>query len=229
MHKLTKAQYGDLVREIQRAIKKHAMKGGGVYDFAAAETYIDKLPDIPFYIHVDGMEGGGVKDSLKKVAKRVYEHAKGNKHVRDVVEKGKDKLTGKAIEVGKKAIDKLGKEAEKRGVPSFMTAKVTDRAKDALEKSEGTLKSQMDKAAGKLEKHVGLEGDGLTLAGRGMQPAGSGLMQTGHGMRVSGSGHYHGGASGFVTRSSMTPGIPAGSMQVGFNNHISSRMPAGGY
>jgi hypothetical protein len=94
-----------------------------------------------------------------------------------------------------------------------MTAKVTDQAKDALEKSEGSLKSQIDKTASKLDKHVGLAGDGITLKdvggtmavlpgfaapvaaanylmGRGMQPAGSGLMQTGHGMKVS----DHGGA-----------------------------------
>ena len=55
MHKLSKAQYGELIREIQKAIKKHAMKGGGRYDFAAAETYVEQLPDVPFYIHVDGM------------------------------------------------------------------------------------------------------------------------------------------------------------------------------
>jgi hypothetical protein len=53
MHKLSKAQYGELVREIQKVIKKHAMKGGGMYDFAAAETYVDKLPDIPLYVHVE--------------------------------------------------------------------------------------------------------------------------------------------------------------------------------
>jgi hypothetical protein len=229
MHKLSKAQYGELIREIQKAIKKHAMKGGGMYDFAAAETYVEQLPDLPFYVHVDGMEGGGIKDSLKAAAKRVYKAVMGNDNVKAALAQGKDKLAGKALDVGKKAIDKLGEEAEKRGASSMVTAMVTDRAKDALAKSEGSLKSQINKAAGKLEKHVGLDGDGLTLAGRGMHVAGSGLHQTGHGMKVSGSGHYHGGASGFITRSSATPGIPAGSMQVGFTNHISSRMPAGGY
>jgi hypothetical protein len=165
------------------------------------------------------MEGGGVKDSLKEAAKRVLKAAIG---------KGKEKLGDKAVDVGKKAIDKLSKEAEKRGVPAMVTSKVADRAKDALEKSEGSIKTQINKAAGKLEQHVGLKGDGHMM-GRGMEPVGSGLVQTGHGMKVSGSGHYHGGASGFVTRSSATPGIPAGSMKVGFSNHISSRMPAGGY
>jgi hypothetical protein len=241
MHKLTKAQYGDLVREIQKAIKKHAMKGGGMYDFAPAETYVDQLPEIPFYVHVEGMAGGG-KTSLRDVARRVLKAQMVNK-------------AGKAtVSVGKKAIDKLADEAEKRGVPEFVTNRVGDVAKKALEKSEGSIKGQLDKAATKMESKLGLDGDGITLKdvasvvpaaamggfaipalagkylmGRGMQPAGSGLMQTGHGMRVSGSGHYHGGASGFVTRSSATPGIPAGSMQVGFSNHISSRMPAGGY
>ena len=62
MQKLSKAQYEELICEIQKAIKKHAMKGGGAYDFAAAETYVEQLPDVPFYIHVDGMEGGGIKD-----------------------------------------------------------------------------------------------------------------------------------------------------------------------
>ena len=82
------------------------------------------------------MEGGGVKDSLKEAAKRVLKAAIG---------KGKEKLGDKAVDVGKKAIDKLSKEAEKRGVPAMVTSKVADRAKDALEKSEGSIKTQINK------------------------------------------------------------------------------------
>lgn len=251
MHEISKQQYGDLVRAVQKQIQANGMKGGGRFDFSAAETYVEQLPEIPFYIHVDSMDGGGkIKDSLKALGKRV---------LKATLKKGAEVVADKGVDLGKKAIEKLGKAAEKVGVPSSIASAATDRAEKALEGAEGPIKEKVMKAEKQLEKKLGLEGDGITvrdvvsnpltqfmapgvaipaslafsakdkLLGRGMHPAGSGLMQTGDGMKVSGSGHYHGGASGFVTRPSATPGIPAGSMQVGFSNHISSRMPAGGY
>jgi hypothetical protein len=221
MHKLSKAEFGDLVKEIQRAIKKHAMKGGGLYDFAAAETYVEQLPDVPFFVHIDSMSGGGIKDSLKSVAKRVMSFVKSS----GMADKAKQAALDQTQKLGKKAIDKVAdkieSEASKRGHDvSHLTSRGKEAAGKALAGSEGTLKRELDRAHGKLEDKI---------RGSGMRQVGAGLMQTGDGMMVSGSGHYSGGASGFIARPTGTPGIPQGAMRVSASNHISSRMPAGGY
>ena len=222
MHKISKKEYGELVKQIAAKLRKHGMSGSGMYDFAAAETYVEQLPDIPFYIHVDSMSGGGVKDSLKAVAKRVMQHFKDS----GMADKVKDAAHKQMKEVGSKAIDKLAdkvnSEAEKRGHDiSHLTKRGQEAAQKALADSEG-LKKVMDTAHSQLEKKVGLSGNGMAVAG-------SNLAQTGDGMHVSGSGHYYGSGSGFLMRPSMTPGIPQGSMHVSAANHIPSRMPAGGY
>jgi hypothetical protein len=221
MHKLSKAEFSSLVKEIQSAIKKHAMKGGGMYDFAAAETYVNQLPDVPFFVRIDDMSGGGIKDSLKSVAKRVMAFVKSS----GVADKAKAAAVEQSQKLGKKAIDKVAdkieSEASKRGHDvSHLTSRGKEAASKALADSEGTLMRELDRAHGKLEDK---------LKGSGMRQVGAGLMQTGDGMMISGSGHYSGGAGGFISQPTGTPGIPQGSMRVSASNHISSRMPAGGY
>lgn len=79
-----------------------------MYGFAAAETYVDQLPALPFYIHVDDMSGGGVEDTLTSVAQRVMKHLRES----GVAGKAKEAALEQTKKLGAKAIDKVADQIE---------------------------------------------------------------------------------------------------------------------
>lgn len=247
MHKISQKDYAQLVKDIEREVTKRMkeMSGSGMYDFAAAETYVGAIPEIPFFVHVDSMKGGGFKDTLKGTAKKVLAATKAH------AAKAKDKAAEAVVKHGAKAIDavadKINSVAKQKGVDvSHLTNRGKEAAQKALADSQGAIRGKLDDAHRKLEDAVsgsGMEqagapppsGSGMRsafedrVAGKIAKQAGSGMMQTGDGMLTTGSGHYVGGASGFIKQRKANIGMPPGSMTVSASNHISSRMPAGGY
>ena len=215
--KLSKAQYAELIRDIEDTLKKH-MVGSGRYDFGAPETLeLHPVMDMPFWVHDSEMEGGGFFSSVGKAFKNVYSALKNS----GVIDKAKDAALKKGRELGGQAINaaakKVESEASKRGFDvSNLTRQGVERAHEALHDAEGHAEKLLNKAQSRIEERAGLKGDGLYQAGDGMVLSGNGMYQAGRG-------------TSFVVQPMITPGIPKGSMMVGQANHVPSRLPAGGY
>ena len=219
--KLSKTQYANLIREIEKSLKKSLTGGGG--DFAAPDT-VPYINDIEFWVEDDSFSGGGFFSSIGKAFKNVYSSLKKS----GIIDKAKDAALKKGRELGAQAIDSAAKVAEKKAAEkgfdiSKVTKEAASRAHEYLHDAEGFAAKKIDEGQKAMEKKAGVSGSGIYRAG---DVNGSGLYQAGD---VNGSGMYQpgimrgsglGSNSGFVRAPVFTPGIPKNAMRVSQTHHL---------
>jgi len=210
--KITKQQYGQLIREIEKSLKDN-ISGGGLYDFGAPDAYeAHPMGALQFWVADPDMEGGGFFSSIGKAFRNVYGALKNS----GVIDKAKDAALKKGRELGGQAISaaaqKVDQAASQRGFDtSGLTAKAAGRAHEALHDAEGHAQKLMNTTQASLEKKAGIDGSGMYQSGRGM--------------------YLSGGGGGFISAPRHTPGLPKGATLVGNFNHLqlAGKGPTGGY
>ena len=215
---ITKKQYAHLIREISDALKSN-ISGGGMYDFAAPETYeFHPMSQVQFWVADDEMDGGGFFSSIGKAFKSVYSALKNS----GVVDKAKDAALKKGRELGGQAIDaaarRVDEAAKRRGLNvSGLTSKAVASAHDALHNAEGHASRAMDSAQAKLENRIG---NGMYM------PHGGGMLQVGAG---AGQELVLGGTS-FVKAPAHNVGVPKGAHLVPHGHYLSAgQVASSGY
>ena len=154
--KLSREQYGHLIKDIESSLKKHVTGGS----FGAPDT-VPELHDLQFWVSDPRFEGGGFFSSIGNAFKHVYKSLKSS----GVIDKAKDAALKKGRELGGKAIDAAAKrvesEASKRGLDvSKLTAAAAGKAHEHLHEAEGFVSKKIDEGQSELEDKAGVSGSG---------------------------------------------------------------------
>ena len=214
--KLSREQYGHLIKDIESSLKKHVTGGS----FGAPDT-VPELHDLQFWVSDPRFEGGGFFSSIGNAFKHVYKSLKSS----GVIDKAKDAALKKGRELGGKAIAAVAKrvesEASKRGLDvSKLTAAAAGKAHEHLHEAEGFVSKKIDEGQSELEDKAGVSGSGHPRRGHGSVRGGAMYQSQG----VSGSGMYEtqGGSMYGQTyiRAPTTYGVPAGMQEVSPTHHL---------
>jgi len=221
--KLSREQYGNLIKQIEKSLKKNVTGGGG--DFAPPDA-IPYIHDMAFFVTDDRFEGGGFFSSIGSAFKKVYGALKKS----GVIDKAKDAALKKGRELGGKAIEaaakKVESEAGKRGLDvSKITQAAASKAHEHLHDAEGFVQKKMNEGQASLEKKAGVSGSGHgRMHGRGHGRMHGGDMYeagSGGGMyQMKGSGDAYAPAA-FIHAPTSYP-VPRSAMPVSSTHHLMS-------
>lgn len=233
--KISRAQYAQLIKSIEKALRSNISGGGG--GFAPPDT-IPYIHDIGFFVQDDRFLEGGFFSTIGNAFKKVYSALKNS----GFIDKAKDVALKKGREMGGKAIDaaakKIDAEASKRGLDvSKITQAAASKAHEHLHEAEGFVQKKLDEGQRSLEKKAGVSGSGMySMHGKGHGYHGSGLYEMGGTGRTvkpapKGTAYYESDWAGLsgkgdafapqqFIRAPTSYGIPDGAMEVSATHHL---------